>query len=135
MKLSIITINYNNCEGLKKTIDSVVNQTWQEFEWIIVDGGSNDGSRELIEETAARLQSEGWPVEPFSLLGFTAEDRKAYPGPPEGKENVDSVSNVKVLKWCSEPDEGIYNVMNKDIVKALGEYCLFLNSGDCKYVA
>lgn len=52
MKLSIITINYNNCEGLRKTIESVVNQTWKEFEWIIVDGGSTDGSRELIEETA-----------------------------------------------------------------------------------
>lgn len=50
MKLSIITINYNNVNGLQKTFDSVVSQTWKDFEWIIIDGGSTDGSRELIEQ-------------------------------------------------------------------------------------
>lgn len=50
MKLSIITINYNNCRGLQKTIDSVVSQTWNNFEWIVIDGGSTDGSKELIEQ-------------------------------------------------------------------------------------
>lgn len=50
MKLSIITINYNNLEGLKRTYDSVVSQTCQDFEWIIIDGGSTDGSKEFIEE-------------------------------------------------------------------------------------
>lgn len=49
MKLSIITINLNNREGLQKTIDSVISQTFHDFEWIIIDGGSTDGSRELIE--------------------------------------------------------------------------------------
>ncbi len=48
MKLSIITINYNNRGGLQKTIDSVICQTWRDFEWIIIDGGSADGSKELI---------------------------------------------------------------------------------------
>lgn len=48
-KLSIITVNLNNKEGLQKTIDSVINQTCQDFEWIIIDGGSTDGSKELIE--------------------------------------------------------------------------------------
>lgn len=50
MTLSIITINYNNCDGLQKTIDSVLAQTWTDFEWIVIDGGSTDGSRELIEQ-------------------------------------------------------------------------------------
>lgn len=50
MKLSIITINYNNLDGLKKTIDSVLAQTWTDWEWIIIDGGSTDGSKELIEK-------------------------------------------------------------------------------------
>lgn len=49
MKLSIITINFNNCAGLQRTIDSVICQTWRDFEWIIIDGGSTDGSKELIE--------------------------------------------------------------------------------------
>jgi glycosyltransferase involved in cell wall biosynthesis len=50
MKLSIITINYNNKEGLRKTIDSVITQTFEDYEWIIIDGGSIDGSKELIEQ-------------------------------------------------------------------------------------
>lgn len=50
MRLSIITINFNNKEGLQKTINSVVCQTWKDFEWIVIDGGSSDGSRELIEQ-------------------------------------------------------------------------------------
>ena len=50
MKLSIITINLNNKKGLQKTIDSVIAQTCKDFEWIIIDGDSTDGSKELIEE-------------------------------------------------------------------------------------
>ena len=87
--LSIITVNLNNCDGLQKTIDSVVGQTFTDYEWIVIDGGSMDGSRELIEQYA---------------------DCLAY--------------------WCSEPDNGIYNAMNKGISRATGEWLLFLNSGD-----
>lgn len=50
MKLSIITINFNNKSGLKKTINSVLNQTVQDFEFIIIDGDSNDGSKDLLKE-------------------------------------------------------------------------------------
>ena len=92
MKLSIITINFNNRYGLRKTIESVVNQTWQEFEYIIIDGGSTDGSVEVIKEYADRIDY-----------------------------------------WVSEPDKGIYDAMNKGIDQAKGEYCLFMNSGDCIY--
>ena len=48
-RISIITINYNNLVGLKKTIESVVNQTWQEFEYLVIDGGSTDGSVAYLE--------------------------------------------------------------------------------------
>ena len=92
MTLSIITINYNNRDGLQKTIDSVLAQTWTDFEWIVIDGGSTDGSKELIEQY---------------------QERFTY--------------------WCSEPDNGVYNAMNKGIAKARGEYLLFLNSGDYLY--
>ena len=89
MKLSIITVNLNNRDGLKRTIDSVVSQTFTDYEWIVIDGGSTDGSRELIEQYS---------------------DHFAY--------------------WCSEPDKGIYNAMNKGIAHAKGEWLQFLNSGD-----
>lgn len=62
MKLSIITINYNNYKGLKKTFDSVFAQTYQEFEYIVIDGGSTDGSVELIQSNGHRLTY--WVSEP-----------------------------------------------------------------------
>lgn len=62
MKLSIITINLNNRDGLQKTIDSVVSQTFKDFEWIVIDGGSTDGSKELIEQYADHFSY--WVSEP-----------------------------------------------------------------------
>lgn len=62
MKLSIITVNLNNRDGLKKTIDSVVSQTFKDFEWIVIDGGSTDGSKELIEQWADHISY--WVSEP-----------------------------------------------------------------------
>lgn len=47
--LSIITINYNDAKGLQKTIESVACQTWKNFEYIVIDGGSLDGSQAVIE--------------------------------------------------------------------------------------
>ena len=48
-KLTIITINYNNASGLQKTMESVLNQTSKEFEYIIVDVGSTDDSVQTIQ--------------------------------------------------------------------------------------
>jgi glycosyltransferase involved in cell wall biosynthesis len=50
MKLSIITVNKNNSFGLEKTCLSIVNQTYQDFEWIIIDGNSIDNSLEIIKK-------------------------------------------------------------------------------------
>lgn len=88
-KLTIITVNLNNREGLQRTIQSVINQTFTDFEYIVIDGGSTDGSVDLIKQHAERI-----------------------------------------TYWVSEPDNGIYHAMNKGILKAKGEYLLFLNSGD-----
>lgn len=49
-KLSIITINYNNASGLKKTMESVFAQTSDDFEYIVVDGGSADSSSQVIND-------------------------------------------------------------------------------------
>ncbi len=89
MKFSVITINFNNHEGLRRTMQSVVNQTYRDFEYVVIDGGSTDGSTEVIKEYS---------------------------------------NNVHY--WVSEPDHGIYHAMNKGVVQAHGDYCLFLNSGD-----
>jgi len=98
-KLSIITVNRNNADGLRKTIESVVSQTFTDFEYIIIDGASTDDSVEVIKEYAKATLPNG------EGLG-------------------------ERLYWVSELDTGIYNAMNKGILKAKGEYLLFLNSGD-----
>ncbi len=65
MKLSIITINLNNREGLERTIQSVISQTYTDFEYIIIDGGSTDGSVEVIQALNPSIpQSFTWLSEP-----------------------------------------------------------------------
>ena len=55
MKLSVITINYNNRDGMRQTIESVVGQTFRDFEYIVIDGGSTDGSVDVIKEYADKI--------------------------------------------------------------------------------
>lgn len=62
MKLSIITINYNNVAGLRKTLESVVRQTSIDFEYIVIDGGSTDGSVEFIKQYQNKITY--WRSEP-----------------------------------------------------------------------
>ena len=49
-KVTVITVNLNNLEGLKRTAESVIAQTSRDFEYIVIDGGSTDGSREYIAQ-------------------------------------------------------------------------------------
>ena len=100
MKLSIVTINYNNVEGLKRTLASVAEQGYRDIEHIIIDGGSTDGSVDIIREYA--------------------EDQTS---------NIKHQTS-HIVKWVSEKDSGIYNAMNKGIRKANGAYVQILNSGD-----
>ena len=93
MKLTIITINRNNADGLDKTMQSVASQNADDFEYVVVDGASTDGSVAVIRRFAEQFGNQ--------------------------------------LKWISEPDNGIYNAMNKGIKMATGAYVQFLNSGDC----
>ncbi|MBO7484712.1 MAG: glycosyltransferase [Spirochaetaceae bacterium] len=69
MFLSIITINYNNSEGLKKTFESVASQTCRDFEHIIIDGASTDNSVDVIKEyvlSTAGKNVSYWISEPDS---------------------------------------------------------------------
>lgn len=62
MKCTVITINYNNKNGLRKTIESVVGQTSKDLEYIIIDGGSTDGSVDILKEYTDRI--DYWVSEP-----------------------------------------------------------------------
>ena len=66
MKLSIITINRNNAVGLEKTMRSVATQTFKDFEYIIVDGASTDGSVEVIKKLESGFEQLKWVSEPDS---------------------------------------------------------------------
>ncbi len=121
MRLSIITINYNNAEGLRKTLASVAAQTYPNIEHIIVDGGSTDGSVEVLEiykPTPSPFLKEG---EIDASLKSCAEGNK---------EDYPHQNPAHKVIWVSEKDKGIYNAMNKGIKMATGEYIQILNSGD-----
>lgn len=89
MVLSIITIVYNGADRLEDTIKSVLVKKNEKVEYIIIDGGSKDGTLHIINK--------------FS---------------------------DKIDHWVSEPDNGIYDAMNKGIQFASGIYICFINSGD-----
>ena len=54
-RISVITVNFNNCEGLQRTMESVLAQNYADYEYIVVDGGSTDGSVDIIKEHTNRL--------------------------------------------------------------------------------
>lgn len=62
MKFSIITINYNNKEGLIRTIESVINQSFSDYEFIVIDGGSTDGSVDVLNKYDEQITH--WVSEP-----------------------------------------------------------------------
>jgi len=53
--ISVITINLNNLNGLKNTVDSVLSQSFQSFEYIVIDGDSNDGSIDYLHSLGSSL--------------------------------------------------------------------------------
>ncbi len=73
MKLSIITVNYNDAEGLERTIKSVISQSFKDYEFIIIDGGSTDDSVEVIKKYTDSI--DFWVSEP---------DGGIYPGMNKG---------------------------------------------------
>ena len=82
MMLSIVTINYNNAEGLRRTLDSVAAQTYRDIEHIIIDGGSDDGSTDIIKEYVQRVSSEDRKEN--SVAWVSEKDNGIYNGMNKG---------------------------------------------------
>lgn len=89
IKVSIITVSYNAVNTIEQTILSVLNQSYKNIEYIIIDGKSADGTSAVIDRYAKAVAS-----------------------------------------FVSEPDNGIYDAMNKGIRKATGDIIGILNSDD-----
>lgn len=64
MKLSIVTINWNNAVGLEKTMQSVASQTFKEFEYVVIDGASTDDSVKVIKTHENGFDYLKWVSEP-----------------------------------------------------------------------
>ena len=88
-RISIITVVYNGVGTLERTIQSVLNQSYKNMEYIIIDGASTDGTQQIIERYRDQLTF-----------------------------------------YISEPDDGIYDAMNKGISYATGDLIGFINSDD-----
>lgn len=115
---SIVTIVYNNLAHIKKTIESVINQSYKNIEYILVDGWSNDGTKEAIMELIS------------SCATITLEKQE------EEKIYLEATYNTYpylTFKFLSERDKGIYDAMNKGIILASREWINFMNCGDRFY--
>lgn len=88
-RFSIVTITLNDRAGFVQTHASVVAQSCTDFEWLVIDGGSADGTTEYLQQV-----------------------------------------HHPHCKWTSEPDNGLYDAMNKGLERATGQYIIFMNSGD-----
>lgn len=87
--ISVITVCFNSAKTIARTLNSLKNQSCRDFESIVVDGGSTDGTQEIIKSLGERVNH-----------------------------------------FISEPDQGIYDAMNKGLALASGTYIAFLNSDD-----
>jgi len=87
--ICVITVVYNGVSTIERTIKSIIGQTFLNIEYIVIDGGSSDGTNDVIKKYESRIN--------YSI---------------------------------SEPDLGIYDAMNKGILKSTGEWIIFMNSGD-----
>jgi glycosyltransferase involved in cell wall biosynthesis len=94
-RISIITATYNSQETIRDTIESVINQKYNNIEYIIIDGASTDSTLDLIRSYEENFKK--------ALIDF---------------------------RYVSEPDNGIYDAMNKGIRMATGEWIGILNSDD-----
>lgn len=82
-KVSVITTTYNDADNLERIMEQVAGQDYENLEYIIVDGGSTDGTQALIRRMEERL--------------------------------------IGKIRWISEPDQGIYDALNKGIHLATGD--------------
>ena len=103
MKVSIVSVTYNAEKGLAKTMISVLDQSCHDYEYLIVDGNSTDGTMDIVRDFQDRVSKGEFGIQ------------------------------TEQYRWISEPDKGLYDAMNKAMVLAKGDFVWFINAGDKIY--
>lgn len=123
MKLSIVTINYNNAEGLRKTLASVAAQTYDHVEHIIVDGGSSDNSVDVIKEYVAKVERRVSRVE--SVIWSSEKDNGVYHAMNKGirKTTGDYIQILNSGDVLAAPDvtERMIKELESERLRELGD--------------
>lgn len=109
--LSIITINRNNAAGLRKTMESVLKQTWRDFEYIIIDGASTDESIEVIDEF---LRMNSLSDVPLKITWNSEPDKGIYNAMNKGIKHVRG-------KYCLFMNSGDWLSSNQIIQELFSE--------------
>lgn len=115
MFFSIIVVCLNPGDRLRKTLESIEGQSFRDFEVIVKDGMSKDGSLDYARELAERWKQK---------------DRRNESTGKEEKVTSGLVPDIRILE---KSDKGIYDAMNQAAEEAAGKYVYFLNCGDCFY--
>lgn len=113
MKFSIVTVALNPGKKLQETLESVFCQTFTDYEIILKDGGSTDGSMDRWRQNSRR-----------------AECLQGPEGQAQGRKDVSGAEDLSRVRFIEKADFGIYDAMNQAVEQARGDFILFLNCGD-----
>ncbi len=99
-KITVITVVYNAVNKIDETMQSVVNQSYENIEYIVLDGKSSDGTTEKIDKFAEKLNNYQYILKPHNFI------------------------------WKCESDNGVYDAMNHAVSISTGDWIIFMNAGD-----
>jgi len=137
-KISVITINLNDASGLRKTIKSVIDQDFSNFEYIVIDGGSTDDSMEVIKHYADKIAY--WESEPDNgiyyamnkgIIKATGEWIGFINSGDWYESNALSIINDAIISdQNAQIVHGVLRIWDKDLIyKIQGVHSSFLPSG------
>lgn len=117
LRVSLIMTCYNCIDQFRRSMESALSQDYPNLELVVVDGGSTDGTVDVIREYAARLQSDAKQVQPQVSSSASTQDTST----------TNATIPERTMRWISEPDHGIYDAMNKGIHMATGDVIAVFN--------